>query len=217
LSPCGGTIAFLSIESTVLKNRKYTTFVQNIIYMKLIFTFLLLFSFGRLLAQDESTTLRLKSLKTMKDSSLISEKEYEQLKAKVLGLPATGIENNKPATEVRDNRADLKRKYKSQCVAGAVFSAAAIGVGVLAYNKNRQPIIITRDQKGNVNWDQVANDLEIRKESFVRLRAGAIGLGAIAFTCFTLSEINHRKLKRLNGELSLRISPVSFGLCYNFN
>jgi hypothetical protein len=185
--------------------------------MNRLLLIIILFFCTKVYGQEQDLELRLKSIKNLKDSSLISEKEYEQLKAKILGLPPVESKKQEVIVNSPQDITSLNRKYKSQVVAGFIFTGFTGVMGVITYKESNRRLEVPKDSKGNIDYVVLGKKLKDQKRLVNHLVGATIFSGGLALTCFTLSEITHSKIKSRQKTVVLKLYPNAFSLTYCFN
>ncbi len=172
----------------------------------------LVFMFSNsLIGQTDSLTIKLKYLKSLKDSSLISEVEYEQMKLKELGLsPNTSLVKKSPEVE------KLRKKIQGKIVGASIGSIFfATGFYGTIYVKNKT---IVPEFDVNGNFDQKAYDFQVRAKKNNTIMLGAFtGLMGV-FTVVNLVTLQSTsdKLKKAKQTVSLNIKENGFTVAYHF-
>lgn len=90
-------------------------------------------------AQTDSTAIKLQEYKTLHEKGLISDKEYEVLKGKLLEIPTSSgneVVIVYPKKDTVDMRA-LERTYKAQIITGSMeLATGALLVGLFVHFRN---------------------------------------------------------------------------------
>ena len=163
------------------------------------------------IAQSDSLTIKLKQLKVLRDSSLITQNEYDQLRLKELNLVS---KTEKP---IQNNESLRLRKKIQGKITGACIGSIFCGAGVygVIYNKNK-PIIIKYDTNGKIDQKDYDNQVRINKNnvSACSIFTGIIGVFSIANLVTLQSTIN--KYHKAKQSVSLNFNPAGFSIAYNF-
>jgi len=163
-------------------------------------------------AQTDSLTIKLKKIKTLKDSSLISQDEFEQLKLKALGLEP----KIKKTPISQDDVAKLKRKLKGQTIGASVTGLACMGVGYGAYLKSQTVINIEKDSKGGLDYEKYTNDVRIKRNDVIALGIVSGIFGAFSIGNMITSQITSAKLRKAKRGLSLNFNSNGASVAYSF-
>jgi hypothetical protein len=176
-------------------------------YLIIIFSFLCVSAF----AQSDSLTIKLKQLKELKDSSLISQTEYEQLKAKELGIDKKEVEkvNNEEVVK-------LQKKLNGKIVGssiGAVFCATGI---IGAITTKYKPIELEYDNTGKVDTRAYDYQVRTRKKNVTMLWAFSGLMGAFTVVNLATLQSTSDKLHKAKQSVSLNINGNGFSVAYHF-
>lgn len=169
-------------------------------YFLIIF---ILLSLG-VFAQSDSLSIKLKHLKDLKDSSLISQTEYEQLKAKELGL-------DKNEEVIR-----LQKKLNGKIVGasiGTIFCASGIIGAITTKNK---PIKIEYDNTGKIDTEAYDYQVRTKKKNVTMLWAFSGLMGAFTVVNLVTLQTTYDKLQKAKQSVSFNINGSGFSVAYHF-
>lgn len=180
--------------------------------MKKLLFFLFILSIN-VTAQTDSLTLKLKKLKTLKDSSLITQSEYDQLRLKELNLKPK-IE--KKIVQNTESEKRLKKNVQGKIV-GASLGAILCGVGIsrVIYYNNK-PISIKYDSKGIIDqkdYDHQVSEKKRLSKAF-SIFSGVMGVFAIANVVTLQNAIN--RFNEAKQSASVYFNPNGITFAYLF-
>ncbi len=179
--------------------------------MNKLFLILCFLSLGAM-AQTDSLTIKLKSLKALKDSNLITQSEYDQLRLKELNLKP----KSNSVVQTKESVKRLKQNIQTKKVGvGAGLILGGVSIWTSYYFKNK-PIPIKFDAKGKV--DQAAYDANVssniaRSKAFAVL-SGCMGVFAILNGATLPNAID--RYERAKQSTSIYFNPNGLTFAYKF-
>ncbi|MDQ3022688.1 MAG: SHOCT domain-containing protein [Bacteroidota bacterium] len=162
---------------------------------------------------DSELTLKLKNAKSLKDSNLISQQEYDQLKSKILNVP-TRIPVD--TLILKQDLKKLRKKYNGQCFVAATFGLGCAGAIYGSFLAAKEPIQITYDNQGNIDYKKYSDDLENKKNNVITLYVCSGILGAFSIVNIVGSQITQHKSIKLKNTLSLHLDGSGVSIAYSF-
>jgi hypothetical protein len=173
--------------------------------------FLCLISCGAF-AQTDSLTINLKKLKALKDSNLITQSEYDQLRLKELNLKP----KSNSVVHTKESVKRLKQNIQTKKVGvGAGLILGGVSVWTSYYFKNK-PIPIEYDEKGNIKqaaYDAKLSSNKARSKSFAIL-SGCMGVFAILNAATLPNAID--RYDRAKQSASIYFNPNGLTFVYKF-
>ncbi len=173
--------------------------------MKVFFILITLLLFNILaIAQTDSLEQKLTQYKKLFESGLITEKEYEEVKAKALEIPVSRKEeiNTKTQTLIitePKELIELKSQYRDN-YGFAIFSGCVGSMLIIS------SIIIKESDIPNPKRDNLS------------LSLGTVGgvFGLVCITNIILGGKNVKKYLAKKEQLGVSLNPHGIGLCYTF-
>lgn len=177
-----------------------------------LFIILCLLSIGAV-AQTDSLTTKLKALKALRDSNLITQSDYDQLRLKELKLKPK-IENK--AIQEPTSIVELKKKVQLKII-GSSLGVILCGIGINRANYfANKPITFKYDKNGNIDQADYINQLSEKKrltQSFSIFTGVMTIFTAINLATLPIAANKYQKAKQL---VSINFNPKGFSFAYRF-